>query len=369
MKTEAILTTNNNPFEKTNIELNDIQEDEVLVKVIATGVCHTDATVINNEMPTPKPVVLGHEGAWIVEKVGAHVKTLKEGDHVVLGFSYCGHCDNCLEGKSGACENMTELNFLGKNEDGETPIHNEDGEDIAQFFGQSSFAHYSVVKETNAVKVSNDVDLRYLGPLGCGFMTGSGTVLNALNPKAGSSIAVFGTGAVGLSAIMAARLVGCTTIIAVDIHDSRLELAKELGATHTINSTNVVAEDKIKEITGKGVKYAVETTGVPEVTLSSVRSLSVSGECATVAVGSRDLTFNVTEEIMVPGKTLKGVIEGDSNPHIMIPKLVTFFKQGNFPIDKLIKFYNLDTIADAFEDSKSGQTIKPVLIIDDTYQA
>ncbi|GEP80760.1 NAD(P)-dependent alcohol dehydrogenase [Staphylococcus carnosus] len=369
MKTEAMLTTKTNTFEKTKLELNEIQDDEILVKIVASGVCHTDATVINDEMPTPKPVVLGHEGAGIVEKVGSHVKTLQSGDHVVLSFSYCGHCDNCLEGKSGACENMTQLNFSGKNEDGETPIHSENGEAISQFFGQSSFAQYAVVKETNAVKVPNDVDLRYIAPLGCGFMTGSGTVLNALNPRAGSSIAIFGTGAVGLSAIMAAKVAGCTTIIAVDIHDSRLELAKEVGATHVINSKNVVADEKIKDITGKGVRYAVETTGVPEVVLSSIRSLSVSGECATVGVGSKELSINITEEIMVPGKTLRGVIEGNSNPHIMIPKLVEFFKQGIFPIDKLIKFYNFDSISKAFEDSKNGQTIKPVLVIDETYEA
>lgn len=368
MEIQAMLTTEESDFNKQSLQLDEPKADEVLVRIVASGVCHTDATVLDGSLPVPYPAVLGHEGSGIVERVGSNVTTVEPGDHVVLGFSYCGHCDNCLEGNAGGCENMMALNFTGKNKNGVSPIHKEEQE-VSQFFGQSSFATYSTVDEKNVVKIDKEADLRLLGPLGCGLMTGSGTVLNSLAPEAGTSFVVFGTGAVGLAGMMAAKIAGCYPIIAVDIHDSRLELAKELGATHTINSKNEDPAEKIKEITGKGAHYSLETTGVPEVTLSAIRCLRVKGECATVAVGKRDLTFNVTNEIMLNAITLKGVIEGDAVPQLIIPKLVKFYQNGQFPFDKLVKFYEMDDIQQAFEDSANGSTIKPILIIDKEYQA
>lgn len=369
MKIEAMVSTPEKDFEKQTLMLDEPKADEVLVRIIASGVCHTDATVLDRTLPVPYPAVLGHEGSGIVEKVGSNVTTVQPGDHVVLGFAYCGHCDNCLDGNAGGCENMMPLNFTGKNKYGVSPLHTENNEEVSQFFGQSSFATYTTVDEKNVVKVDESADLRYLGPFGCGIMTGSGTVLNSLAPEAGTSFVVFGTGAVGLSGMMAAKIAGCHPIIAVDIHDSRLELAKELGATHTINSRNEDPVEKIKEITGKGAHYSFETTGVPEVTLSALRCLRVKGECATVAVGKRDLTFNVTNEIVLNAITLKGVIEGDAVPQLIIPKLVSFYQNGQFPVDKLVKFYDLENIDQAFTDSANGSTIKPILIIDPAYKA
>ncbi|MBH5319417.1 NAD(P)-dependent alcohol dehydrogenase [Paenibacillus sp. GSMTC-2017] len=369
MKIQAMVTSNDNNFQKQTLLLDEPKADEVLVKIIASGICHTDATVLDHTLPVPYPAVLGHEGSGIVEQVGSNITTVKPGDHVVLGFSYCGHCENCLEGNAGGCESMIPLNFAGKNNHGVTPLHTDDGQDVSQFFGQSSFATYATVGEKNVVKVDKDVDLRFLGPFGCGIMTGSGTVFNSLAPEPGSSFVVFGTGAVGLSGMMAAKIAGCNPIIAVDIHDSRLELAKELGATHTINSKNEDVVAKIKEITDKGADYSLETTGVPEVTLSSLRCLRVKGVAATVAVGKRDLTFNVFNEIVANALTLKGVIEGDAVPQLIIPKLVRFFKNGQFPVDKMVKFYEFEQINEAFEDSKNGSAIKPILILDKAYEA
>lgn len=369
MKIQALVTSGEINFEKQTLVLDEPRADEVLVKIVASGICHTDATVLDQTLPVPYPAVLGHEGSGIVEQVGSNITTVKPGDHVVLGFSYCGHCENCLEGNAGGCENMIPLNFAGKNNHGVTPLHTEDGQDVSQFFGQSSFATYATVGENNIVKVDKDVDLRYLGPFGCGIMTGSGTVFNSLTPEPGSSFVVFGTGAVGLSGMMAAKIAGCHPIIAVDIHDSRLELAKELGATHTINSKNEDVVAKIKEITSKGADYSLETTGVPEVTLSSLRCLRVKGVAATVAVGKRNLTINIFNDVVANALTLKGVIEGDAVPQLIIPKLVRFFKNGQFPIDKMVEFYEFEQINEAFEDSKNGSAIKPILILDKTYKA
>ncbi|MEK3909343.1 NAD(P)-dependent alcohol dehydrogenase [Oceanobacillus sp. FSL W7-1309] len=369
MKIQAMITTPEKDFQKQTLNLAEPKDGEVLVRLVATGVCHTDATVLDKTIPVPPPVVLGHEGSGIVEKVGENVTTVKPGDHVVLGFSYCGACDNCLEGNAGGCENMILLNFSGKNQHDSTPLTTVENQEVSQFFGQSSFATYSTVDEKNIIKVDKEVDLRYLGPFGCGFMTGSGTVLNSIQPEPGNSFVVFGTGAVGLSGMLAAKIAGCYPIIAVDIHHSRLELAKELGATHTINSKDEDPVARIKEITGKGAHYSLETTGVPEVTLAGLRCLRVKGICATVAVGKSDLTFNVFNEVVANSLTLSGVIEGDAVPQLIIPKLVSFFKSGQFPIEKLVKFYDLEDVDQAFVDSANGSAIKPILIIDKEYKA
>lgn len=347
-----------------NIELNDnLKSNQVLVKLVATGVCHTDSCALNQELPYPIPGVLGHEGSGIVEKIGPNVERVKVGDHVVLSFSSCCTCDNCKSGKPNLCDDMQKLNFGGRLKDGSTPL-SKDGQEISNFFGQSSFATYSVVDENNVVKVDKDVDLSLLGPLGCGFSTGAGTVLNKLKPEVGSTIAVYGTGAVGLSALMAARIAGCTKIIAVDIVQSRLDLALELGATHAINSTKVDVVEEIKKITnGKGSTYAVETTGVPVVFMNALHALSINGTVAQIGVAKAPVTIDLDVDIMQPSKTIVGVIEGEAVPAIFIPQLIEYYKSGRFPFDKLIKFYDFEEIEQAFKDSASGKTIKPILKI------
>lgn len=346
------------------IKLEDnLKPDQVLVKIVATGVCHTDSCALNEEIPYPIPGILGHEGAGIVEKIGSNVQNLNIGDHVVLSYSSCNSCDNCKTAHPSLCENMDKLNFGGLLKDGSTPLSKDD-QPISNFFGQSSFATYSVVEQNNIVKVDKDVDLSLLGPLGCGISTGAGTVLNKLKPGVGSTIAVYGTGAVGLSAIMAAQIAGCTKIIAVDIVESRLDLALYLGATHVVNSSKTDTVEEIKKITGgKGVTYAVETTGVPSVFMNALHSLSISGTVAQVGVAKGPVTLDLNFDVMWPSKTIVGVIEGDAIPQIFIPQLIEYYKAGKFPFDKLVKFYDFEDIDQAFEDSKTGKTIKPILKI------
>ncbi|NIK11521.1 Zn-dependent alcohol dehydrogenase [Alkalibacillus almallahensis] len=206
------------------------------------------------------------------------------------------------------------------------------------------------------------MDLALLGPLGCGIQTGAGNVLNCIKPEFGSAITIYGAGAVGLSAIMAAKLVGCKKIIAVDVHDSRLELAKELGATHTLNGSKVDVLEEIKELTNGGTTYAVETTGVPEVVRQSLQALRPLGVSAIVGV-TPEMDIDVHNDLMAEGKTMVGVIEGDSVPNVFIPDLVEYYKAGQFPFDKLVKFYDFENINQAFENSKNGETIKPILKI------
>ncbi|WP_288646300.1 NAD(P)-dependent alcohol dehydrogenase [uncultured Pediococcus sp.] len=342
-------------------KLDEPKANEVLVEIKASGICHTDAAG-RDFATTPYPVALGHEGAGIVKEVGSSVTTVKPGDHVVLSFSYCGHCENCLTGHPANCIHLNELNFGGHNFDGTHRIHSEDGKDISTFFGQSSFSTYSVVDEHGVTKVPSDIDINLLGPLGCGFQTGAGTVLNYLKPEFGSSIAIFGTGAVGLSAMMAAKIIGMDHIIAIDIHDNRLELAKELGATETINSQKHNPEEVIKALLKAGVEYSIDTTGVPAVIKQAVHVLKPSGTCALLGMAG-DVTFNIQEEVMGESKRVVGVIEGDAIPQLFIPKLVNYYKKGLFPFDRLVKYYKFTDINQAFEDSADGSVIKPIVKI------
>jgi aryl-alcohol dehydrogenase len=305
--------------------------------------------------------VLGHEGAGVVEKVGMGVTTIQPGDHVVLSYSSCGGCPNCLSGKPYACEQFYPLNFEGKMADGTCRLHKGD-QALSNFFGQSSFSHYSVANVRNVIKVQKDVPLEMLGPLGCGIQTGSGAVLNRLKPSPGSSLAVFGIGAVGLSALMAAAVCHCSTIIAIDIQDNRLELARELGATHTINAKEQNVVETIMSITGnKGINYAVEASGRPENTRFAVDSLAVLGN--VVQVGAPALGTEVTLDMntLLFERNLNGFLMGGSVPQLYVPMLIELYKQGKFPFDKLITYYTLEEINQAIEDSKKGTTIKPVI--------
>ena len=232
------------------------------------------------------------------------------------------------------------------------------------FFGQSSFSTFAVANERNVVKVPKEAPLELLGPLGCGIQTGAGAVMNALKVGHGASFAAFGAGAVGLSAVMAARVVGATTIIAVDVVPSRLALAKEVGATHAVNAREHDAVAAVKEITGGGVQFSLETTALPEIVRHAVDALGVRGVCGIVGAAppGTEIKIDVTE-FMQMAKTIYGIIEGDSVPDIFIPQLLDLFLQGRFPFDKLTKLYPFERINEAAQDSERGLTVKPIIRI------
>ncbi|WCK52584.1 NAD(P)-dependent alcohol dehydrogenase [Aneurinibacillus sp. Ricciae_BoGa-3] len=361
MLTKAAVTYGKaEPFRVTEITVDDPNPGEVLVRLVGSGICHTDLLAQDQSYPVPLPAVLGHEGSGVVEKIGLGVTSIQPGDHVVLSYSSCGACANCLSGKAYACEQFYALNFEGKMADGTCRLH-EGHQHLSNFFGQASFAHHAVVSARNVVKVPKDVPLEMLGPLGCGIQTGSGAVLNKLKPAPGSSIVIFGTGTVGLSAIMAANVAHCGVILAVDVQENRLELARELGATHTINAKEQNVVETIMGITGKGVHYAIETSGRPENTRKAVDSLAVLG--TAVQIGGSALGTEVTLDMntILFERNLNGFLMGESVPQLYIPMLIALYKQGKFPFDKLIKYYSLEEINQAVQDSKNGTTIKPVI--------
>ncbi len=360
----AVLWDDSGKFQINEVELAEPKSNEVLVKIAGTGVCHTDTTVIDRSVPIPLPAIVGHEGSGVVEAVGSEVKGVKPGDKVVLTYYTCGHCPACIAGMPSGCESYGPVNFGGHHGDWTHRLSTVDGKEISTFFAQSSFAEYAVVDQRACIVIDDaDVDVALLGPLGCGIMTGAGAVCNTLAPRVGDSIAIFGCGGVGLSAVMMAKAMGCTTIIGVDAVPSRLELAKELGCTHVINGkeTPDIAE-AIKEITKGGAGYSLDTTAVPALMKAALNCLKIYGTCAVVGTsGDKELSIVMQYELMGVGKTLKGCIEGDADPHVFIPRLVELYKAGLFPFDKLIKEYPLEQINEAFEDSHNGKTIKPIV--------
>ena len=358
----AIIERQGAEFVLDKVSIEDPRDDEVLVKIAAAGMCHTDLTVRDQYYPTPLPVVLGHEGSGVVEKVGRSVKSVKPGDKVVLSFSYCGTCPSCRKGHQAYCPSLFPLNFLGRRLDGSTPIRRNGEELNACFFGQSSFATYSIATENNCVKVADDAPIELLGPLGCGIQTGAGAILNALQPPPGASIAIFGVGSVGLSALMAAKASGCLKIIAVDRNPSRLELARELGATDVIDASLTNAQEAIIAMTGGGADYAMDTTAIPQVLRSAVDSTHTMGETAVVGGAALGTEFSLDMNNMLFGRKLRGVVEGSSTPQVFIPQLIAMREAGLFPFEKLCSFYDFDQINQAVEDTeKSGKAIKAIL--------
>lgn len=363
--TAAITACKGADFELQPLKIRLPQGDEVLVKVVATGMCHTDLIVRDQYYPVPLPAVLGHEGSGIIEAVGPNVTDLQVGDHVVLTYGYCGKCAQCNTGNPAYCSEFFGRNFSGADLEGNNAICTHDGQSVHDhFFAQSSFATYSLSRENNTVKVSKDVALELLGPLGCGIQTGAGACINALKVTPASSFVTWGAGAVGLSALLAAKLCGASIIIAVDIVESRLELAKQLGATHIINSKTQDPVATIKEITGGGANFALESTGRPEILKMGVDALGILGKIAVV--GAPQLGTNAefdVNDLLLGGKTIIGVVEGSSSPKKFIPELVTLYQQGKFPFDKLVKFYDFKDINQAAIDSHKGITLKPIIKI------
>ncbi|MBI3233072.1 MAG: NAD(P)-dependent alcohol dehydrogenase [Bacteroidetes bacterium] len=362
--TAAIVQAKGASFELTKVILDKPASEEVLVKITATGICHTDMVARDFIMGSPDfPVILGHEGSGVVESVGEDVHHIKVGDHVVLTYGFCGECEICRSGTPPYCYEFFQRNFSGGRVDGSHNHHFHNGESINDnFFSQSSFATYSVAHKNNVIVVPKDVPLGLLGPLGCGIQTGAGAIINTLKVKVGSSVVVSGIGAVGLSALMAAKASSATTIIAIDVNDERLEFSKELGATHTINSLKENVPQRIREILPNGVQYGVDTTGRTDVINNTLASMAPVGELALIGVALKPLELE-TNIFLTKGYKIKFVNQGDSVPQEFIPKLIQMYQQGIFPFDKLIKEYAFEDINQAIEDSEKGRTIKSVLKI------
>ncbi len=362
--TAAVVDRRGAPFALRDVELGELRPDELLVKVRAAGVCHTDIVVRDQWYPVPLPAVLGHEGSGIVEQVGSSVTGFAAGDRVSLSFNSCGVCRSCLIGRPSYCTDFFGRNFGSSRPDGSSAISDASGQIHGNYFGQSSFATYAVANVRSAVKLTQDIPFEVVAPFGCGIQTGAGSVLNSLRPPAGSSIAIFGAGSVGLAAVMAASLSGCATIIAIDLLPARLEKARELGATHTINGGTDDAVAGIAEITSGGADFSLEVTASPKVLRQALECLAPAGVCGLIGAAAFGTEVSLDmNSILVPGRTVRGLVEGDSIPGVFVPRLVDLWRQGKFPVDRIVSTYAFEAIDQAVHDAESGKVIKPVLVM------
>lgn len=373
--TAAIIDEIDAPFRYVDLEMDEPGPGEALVRVVASGVCHTDENTRRGNMPLPLPGVLGHEGAGIVEAVGPGVTNVVVGDHVVIGWPYCGTCRNCLDGEHRYCERIGEaltggVRLTGERA-GESGYTRPDGTPVSgHFFGQSSFATHSLTLADALVPIGKDIPLDLVGPLACGIATGAGAILNTVKPSLGDSLVIYGAGAVGLAAVMAAVNTPATTVIAVDMHESRLELAKELGATHVINAAStddVVA--KVHSICGRPADFALDCTGVIAVLEQAIASVGMRGTAVLIGGAPAGATFEADHFSTLFGKRIVGVLGGGSRSLRLIPGLIDLWREGRFPFDRLIDHFGFDEIEAALEASHGGTVIKPVVRMEQSRRA
>jgi aryl-alcohol dehydrogenase len=353
MKITAALENNSGIFVMKELDLEDPKEDEVLVKITACGICHTDIAMRG------AGYLLGHETGGTVVKTGKKAGGFKPGDRVIITYTHCGVCDACMDNRTYQCEHFHRF-FDGERPDGSTPF-SLDGEPVFPLMRQGGFSTYTVCHKNALTVAATALDLKYLAPAGCGVMTGAGSVMNYLKPAKGKSLAVFGTGAVGLSAVLAARVYGCTPIIAVDKISARLNMAREFGATCCINTgeTENVAS-AIKDACG-GIDYGFDTSGHHTLLEHLRLALNKGGKACGVGIGG-SIRFGRKERD--EGKTWGCPDTGWSVPQKFIPQLLALQEKGDFPFEKMIRFYPFDQINQAFKDVEEGRVIKPVLVME-----
>lgn len=362
MRTEAAISREGRAYpELESVDIEAPRAGEIRVRMVATGICHTDVRCHSaGPMPIPRPIVLGHEGAGIVEELGPEVHDLQVGDHVVLSGSSCGQCPSCQRNRPSYCRDAMRRSFGGSRPDGSSPLSQNGAPVHAHFFGQSSFARHAIAEARSAVKMPDDVPWSVLAPLGCGVITGAGAVLEALQVRPGHSLVVFGAGGVGLSAVMAARLAGASHIIAVDPVQPRLQLARELGATHTL-APHEDLNAQLRAILPYGADFSFNTTSVPAIFTHAIECLSTQGEAAFVTAPAGAWQPPMLQ-LLASGRRLRGILGGDAAPRLLLPMLVEYWRQGRLPIERLVTEYPFEQIATAWADVQSGATVKPVLI-------
>lgn len=362
----AICRSKDQPFEVAEIRFDTLHADELLVRIVACGICHTDLAVRDGQLPVPLPIVLGHEGAGIVEAVGSAVTVARPGDRVVLSFNSCGRCPSCDADAPTYCYDFFRQNWSGTRPDGSHTIQAGGAPMNANFFGQSSFATHAIAHQRNTIRVPDDLadlPLERLAPIGCGLMTGAGAVLRSLAIRPGLPFVVTGTGTVGLAAIMAAKIAGADPIVAIDINDARLALALELGATHAFNA-KAPAMDDLRALCPDGIAAALDTTGRSAVIHDLFGQLAPRGKLGIV--GASDpadmLSFNEAQ-FMGGGRTVTGILGGDSDGGAFLVELLRHHAAGRFPFDRLIRYFDFADINDAIHASESGEVVKPVLLM------
>ncbi|MEW4467854.1 NAD(P)-dependent alcohol dehydrogenase [Parasphingorhabdus sp. JC815] len=360
----AVVDRAGDPFVIRDLTLDNPRDDEIVVRIVGVGLCHTDIVAQSGGFGYTGAGVFGHEGSGIVEKTGSAVTKFRPGDRVAISFRSCGECVQCKDGYPSYCHTMPQLNYAGTRIDGSTSIFNGDEPVTSNFFGQSSFANFAITYERNLVLVPENFPLEMAGPLGCGIQTGAGAIMRSMACEEDSILLITGGGSVGLSAVMGAAIQHCATIIVVEPLSSRRELAHNFGATHSIDPT--AEEDlaaAIRKIAPSGVNYALDTTGRPETIEAIFGALAPRGLVGLVGIAAPGTLIPIDiNTIMTPGSRIMGIIEGDSDPETFIPELIAHYQAGRLPFDRMIKTYPLSQINEAVSDQHQGICVKAVLL-------
>ena len=366
MKTRAaVLYAPGEPMRVEEVELDPPGVHEVQVRMVAAGVCHSDYHVMTGELPQYLPMALGHEGAGVIEAIGPGVTNYQVGDHVVLSFMpSCGVCPFCTAGHANLCDRST-AKVPGALQDGTYRMHTSAGTNVGQFLFVSTFSEHTVVPDISLVPIDAHYPLNRAALVGCGVLTGVGSVIYRARVQPGSTVAIFGVGGVGTNIVQGATLAGARTIIAVDVNDFKLQNARELGATHTVNSRSSDPVVEIRKITdGLGVDYAFDAVALSETTAAAYKGLAKGGTLVLVGLAPASQTTLpiMPLSLVLTQKTIMGVIYGDARPRNDIPTMLKMYEGGQLKLDELVtQTYTLDQVNDAYADMIAGKIIRGVI--------
>ncbi len=366
MAKAAVMIGQNLPLEiRTDVEVEAPRAKEVKIRMSASGVCHSDLSMVNGTMFCMPPIVLGHEGAGVVEEVGEGVTSVAPGDHVVISWvAQCGECFFCQKDQGYLCENSTAALASGGLLDGTTRMTSQ-GAPLMQMAASGTFSEVSIVPESGVVKIPNDIDMRVAALIGCGVLTGAGAAMNTANIKPGDTVAVIGCGGVGLNVIQGARIAGAKEIIAIDMMENKLQMAKEFGATTTINAGDGDPVAKVQELTGgRGADVAFEVIGLGPTIEQTINMTRRGGQSILVGVPKMDVmvTLPAFLGVVLAEKTVKGCWYGSSNVQKDVPKLIELYKSGELKLDELIsRTIKVDDVNEAFEAMEKGEVARSVI--------
>ncbi len=373
MKTRAALLSHSGvakpyassrPLEIVEVELDPPGEGEVLIRVRAAGLCHSDLSVIDGNRPRPLPMVLGHEGAGTVEELGAGVTDLKVGDHVVTTFvPSCGLCAPCVDGRPALCEPGFASNTAGTLISGARRLHRS-GHDLQHHLGISAFSQYATVSRHSVVRVDASLSFEQAAVFGCAVITGTGSVINTARLPVERTVAVVGLGGVGLAALLGARYRGATAIVAVDLSDAKLALARTLGATHIFNAKDADVVEAIREATHGGVEYAFEMAGAVKAMEVAYRITRRGGTTVTAGLPHPQSQLSVSHvNLVAEERTIMGSYLGSCVPQRDIPRYIEWFQAGRLPVDKLLQgTMPLDAINAGFDALAAGEALRQTVV-------
>ena len=364
----AVLYEQGSPLQLEEVEVLPPQRGEVTVRMKAAGVCHSDYHVMSGDLKMPMPIILGHEGAGVVEAVGEGVTSVAVGDHVILMWrGPCGRCDFCARGRPALCEMGTAMRFNGTMPDGTLRFRNHRGEGIRHYAGVSAFSSAATMPEASVVKIPHSFSFAKAALIGCGVITGVGAVTNAAAVQLGSSVAVFGVGGIGLNVVQGARMVGARQIIAVDVHDQKLEDARIFGATDVVNAKNLDAVEAVRGLTeGSGVDFAFEAVGDASLIAQAFDATRKGGKCVVVGIARAEARAPINvNQLVYAEKSLIGSLYGTTRPRQDLITLIQMHENGGLMLDELItRTWKLEDINEAYEALVAGKVRRSLILWD-----